>query len=180
MQNFLSHDERRLAFEARRLTIEILVKIYLEQVAASRDQATIYLRLMFTLSLGALAGVITLYATMLRLSPIEIFNLITAQAAVCAILALSALMISALLSARALQQSVLDAAPLLHNPFPSADTVIDDIFNHVELDEKQILGKLYFTISKHIEDQPALRVQARTITLLLTAGLLLTGLSFLI
>ncbi|WP_046856094.1 hypothetical protein [Pseudomonas sp. CCOS 191] len=179
MQNLPPHDERRLTFEARRLTIEILVKVYLEQVAASRDRATIYLRLMFTLSLGALAGAITLYATMLRLSPMEIFNLITAQAAIVAISALGTLMASALLSARALQQSVLDAAPLLHNPFPSADTIIDDIFNDEGLNEKQILGKLYFTISKHIEDQPALRVQARTITALLTAGLLLTGLSFL-
>jgi len=81
MQNLLPHDKRRLAFEARRLTLEILVKIYSEQFAASRDRATIYLRLMFTLSLGALAGVITLYAAMLRLSPVEIFNLVTVQGA---------------------------------------------------------------------------------------------------
>ncbi|MEZ7186093.1 hypothetical protein QVM19_31795, partial [Pseudomonas aeruginosa] len=54
-----SPDERRLVFEARRLTIEALVKIYLEQVSSSRNLVTVYLRLMFTLSLGALAGVIT-------------------------------------------------------------------------------------------------------------------------
>ncbi|MBC2659085.1 hypothetical protein H7A76_26910 [Pseudomonas sp. MSSRFD41] len=179
MQNLLPHDERRLAFEARRLTVEILVKIYLEQVAASRHLATVYLRLMFTLSLGALAGVITLYGAILRLSSSEVSNLVTLQVAVVSIAALSALIASALLSARALQQSAFDAAPLLHNPFPSAVTAIDEIFNHEGLNERKILGKLYFTISKTIEDQPALRVKARVTTILLIAGLLLTGVSFL-
>ncbi|MGV8294745.1 hypothetical protein ACV36C_38550, partial [Pseudomonas aeruginosa] len=61
-----SPDERRLEFEARRLNIEALVKIYLEQVSSSRNLVTVYHRLMFTLSIGALAGVITLYGTMLR------------------------------------------------------------------------------------------------------------------
>lgn len=180
VQNPLPQDERRLAFEARRLTIEILVKIYLEQSAASRELATIYLRLMFTLSLGALAGAITLYGAILRINPTEIFNLITVQAAVIAIAALGTLITSALLSARALQQSAFDAAPLLHNPFPSAETVIDEIFHHETLNERQILGKLYFTVSKNVEDQPALRVQARVTTLLLITGLLLTGISFLV
>ncbi|WP_205584535.1 hypothetical protein, partial [Pseudomonas aeruginosa] len=72
-----SPDERRLVFEARRLTIEALVKIYLEQVSSSRNLVTVYLRLMFTLSLGALAGVITLYGTMLRFGTSASISMIT-------------------------------------------------------------------------------------------------------
>ncbi|HEJ1874583.1 TPA: hypothetical protein SLV52_003098, partial [Pseudomonas aeruginosa] len=112
-------------FEARRLTIEALVKIYLEQVSSSRNLVTVYLRLMFTLSLGALAGVITLYGTMLRFGTSASISMITPLEVVLAIAALAALVTSALLSARALQKSAFDVAPLLHNPFPSADSVID-------------------------------------------------------
>ena len=62
----LSSDERRLAFEARRLAVETLIKVYLEHVTHARHLVTAHLRLMFTLSLGALAGVVTLYGATLR------------------------------------------------------------------------------------------------------------------
>lgn len=78
---------------------------------------TVYLRLMFTLSLGALAGVITLYGTMLRFGTSASISMITPLEVVLAIAALAALVTSALLSARALQKSAFDVAPLLHNPF---------------------------------------------------------------
>ncbi|MFD2642783.1 hypothetical protein [Pseudomonas japonica] len=175
-----SNDERRLAFEARRLTIEITVKVYLEQVSASRDLVTAHLRLMFTLSLGTLAGVVTLYGAMLRFSSNAGINMITTTAAVTAIFALITLVISALLSARALQRSAFDAAPRLHDPFPNAGAVIDSIFELDDLDEKNILDKLYFALGKTVEHQPALRVSARLTTGLLIAGLLLTGISLLL
>ncbi|NCE83678.1 hypothetical protein [Pseudomonas sp. Q1] len=173
-------DSRRLAFEARRLAIETLVKIYLEQVDASRNLVTIYLRLMFTLSLGALAGAVTLYAAMLRFSAISSLEAITLLEAICAVLTLGVLVSSAFLSARALQQSAVDAAPFLHNPFPNAGTVIDSIFQSNDLDEQQILNKLYFAINQSIEHQPALRVSARLTTALLILGLFLAGISFLV
>lgn len=166
-----SPDERRLVFEARRLTIEALVKIYLEQVSSSRNLVTVYLRLMFTLSLGALAGVITLYGTMLRFGTSASISMITPLEVVLAIAALAALVTSALLSARALQKSAFDVAPLLHNPFPSADSVIDSIFDADDIDERQILRKLYFALDKTVEHQPPLRLSTRLITLFLIGGL---------
>lgn len=180
MPAIVPHDERRLVFEARRLTIEIIVKIYLDQVSASRNLVTVYLRLMFTLSLGALAGVVTLYGAMLRFSSTAGLNMITTMAGATAIFALGTLVISAFLSARALQQSAFDSAPLLHDPFPNAGTVIDSIFELDNLDENKILDKLYFALGKTVEHQPALRVSARLTTALLVTGLLLTGISFLL
>lgn len=180
MRSVIPPDERRLAFEARRLAIETLVKIYLEQISVSRDLVTIYLRLMFTLSLGTLAGVVTLYGAILRFSANTSLSMITMLEAASAVIALGALVASALLSARALQQSAFDAAPFLHNPFPDAGSVIDSIFQLDELDEQQILNKLYFSINKLVEHQPALRVNARLTTAFLIAGLLFTGVSFLI
>lgn len=139
---------------------------------------TVYLRLMFTLSLGALAGVITLYGTMLRFGTSASISMITPLEVVLAIAALAALVTSALLSARALQKSAFDVAPLLHNPFPSADSVIDSIFDADDIDERQILRKLYFALDKTVEHQPPLRLSTRLITLFLIGGLFLTGASF--
>ncbi len=173
-------DERRLAFEARRLTIETLVKIYLEQVSVSRRLVTVYLRLMFTLSLGTLAGVVTLYGAILRFSSPANFEVITLLEVISAVMALGALVTSALLSARALQQSAFDVAPFLRDPFPTAGTVIDSIFQSKELDEQQIVGRLYFAIGKIVEHQPSLRVNARLTTMFLVVGLFLTGISLLI
>ncbi|WDH44609.1 hypothetical protein PUP66_15905 [Pseudomonas chlororaphis] len=180
MQSVTPLDDRRFAFEARRLTIETLVKIYLEQVSVSRSLVTVYLRLMFTLSLGALAGVVTLYGAILRFSVSPTLNTITMLEAISAVMALGVLVASALLSARALQQSAFDAAPFLHDPFPNAGPIIDSIFQLKELDEQQILDRLYFAIGKLVEHQPTLRVSTRLTTTLLVVGLLLTGVSFLI
>ncbi|EMG4293211.1 hypothetical protein V2130_005413 [Pseudomonas aeruginosa] len=151
-----SPDERRLVFEARRLTIEALVKIYLEQVSSSRN------------------------GTMLRFGTSASISMITPLEVVLAIAALAALVTSALLSARALQKSAFDVAPLLHNPFPSADSVIDSIFDADDIDERQILRKLYFALDKTVEHQPPLRLSTRLITLFLIGGLFLTGASFLL
>ena len=148
-----SPDERRLVFEARRLTIEALVKIYLEQVSSSRNLVTVYLRLMFTLSLGALAGVITLYGTMLRFGTSASISMITPLEVVLAIAALAALVTSALLSARALQKSAFDVAPLLHNPFPSADSVIDSIFDADDIDGQDCRASAS-SQAQHSSDHP--------------------------
>lgn len=180
MQPLTPAEERRFAFEARRLTIETLVKIYLEQVSVSRGLVTVYLRLMFTLSLGALAGVVTLYGAILRFSVAASLDMISIAEAIIAVMALGALVTSALLSARALQQSAFDVAPFLHDPFPNASSVIDSIFQSKELDEQQIVDRLYFAIGKIVEHQPVLRVSTRLTTVLLILGLLLTGVSFLI
>ncbi len=67
-------DERRLRFEARRLAVETFVRLHIEQVAASRQFLLTHLRLMFTLSLGALASVVTLYGAGLRLGTSASFD----------------------------------------------------------------------------------------------------------
>lgn len=115
---------------------------------------------------------------MLRFGTSASINMITPLEVVLAIAALAALVTSALLSARALQKSAFDVAPLLHNPFPSADSVIDSIFDADDIDERQILRKLYFALDKTVEHQPPLRLSTRLITLFLIGGLFLTGASF--
>lgn len=180
MPTSLSSDVRRLAFEAKRLAVETLVKIHLEQVTGAHRLATTHLRVMFTLSLGVLAGVVTLYGAMLRfVSPTE-FHAITIYNWVLAIAALAALVASALLSARALQQAASATMPFLRDPFPNAGSEIGSIFESDELDESEILRRLYFAVSKGVESQAILKVDARLCTTLMIVGLLLTGISFLV
>ena len=180
MPTSLSPDVRRLAFEAKRLAVETLVKIHLEQVTGAHRLATTHLRVMFTLSLGVLAGVVTLYGAMLRLASPSDFSAITIYNAILAIGALAALVASALLSARALQQAASATMPFLRDPFPNAGPEIDSIFESDDLDEDQILRKLYLAIGKGVESQAILKVDARLCTTLMIVGLLLTGASFLV
>lgn len=173
-------DERRLAFEARRLAVETLVKIYLEQVAHARHLVTAHLRLMFTLSLGALAGVVTLYGATLRIGIAHGIGALDRVEVMTGIAALAALVASALLSATALRRAAFDAVSFVYNPFPKAISDIAAIFETRDLDELEVLHKLYVAFGKGVEDQPTFKVQAGLSTTLLVVGLLVAGLSFVI
>jgi len=59
-------DDRRMRFDARRLALESFVKIHLEHVTGCRQLLLAHLRMIFTLSLGSLAGLVTLYASVMR------------------------------------------------------------------------------------------------------------------
>lgn len=135
-------EARRLQFEARRLAVETFVKLHVEQVSASRQLLVTHLRLMFTLSLGSLAGVITLYAAALR------FGSASAASApqpwptiLSGVLALGLLVLSALLSAHALQRAARAAAAVLTNPFPDAERELHNLFHDHDGDENDILAR---------------------------------------
>lgn len=176
----LSPDERRLAFEARRLAVETLVKVYLEQVTHARHLVTAHLRLMFTLSLGALAGVVTLYGATLRVGIANGIGALDRSEVLTGLVALASLVASALLSATALRRAAFEAVSFVHNPFPNAAAEIATIFETDGLNESEILRKLYAAIDKGLEGQPMFKVAARLSTALLIFGLLAAGLSFLI
>lgn len=94
-----SMDARALRLEARRLSVETLVRVHLECVNGTRQLMLGHQRLMFTLSLGALAGAITLFAAALRLGGPEMLPLPPLSAAL-SLTALACLSGSALISAR--------------------------------------------------------------------------------
>lgn len=180
MAPLLTGDDRRLAFEAKRLAVETLVKIRLEQVGSAHRLATSHLRLMSTLSLGALAGVATLYGALLRFSPAVVINTATIIHAAVSLSALPVLVASALLSARALRRGAAEAMPFLRDPFPNAKSEIESIFEQEGLDEDEVLKRLYIAIDKGIESQPTFDIGSSLSTSLMILGLLLAGTSFLL
>lgn len=176
----LSFDERRLAFEARRLAVETLIKVYLEHVTHARHLVTAHLRLMFTLSLGALAGVVTLYGATLRVGIANGIGTLDRLEVATGLVSLASLVASALLSATALRRTAIIAVSFVRDPFPKVASEIASIFELGSLDENDVLRKLHHTIDKGLEGPPMFEVEVRWSTSLLVFGLLAAGLSFLI
>jgi hypothetical protein len=171
-----SIEERRLAFEARRLAAETLTKVYLEHTQAARQLVVAYLRQMFTLTIGLIAGVVTLYGALLRFGPEHIFNSITYIEVALALFAISALISSALITASALQRAAFHSVNRLSSQAPE----IEEIFQNQALEEREILLKLYAATATGFETQVLFKRETRVGICLLIIGLLSAVASFLL
>lgn len=177
--NSRSLEERRLAFEARRLTIETVARIYLDHMQVARHFVVTYLRFIFTLSLGALAGLVTLCAAMLRVNaPPSSFGTREGIQAMLIMAALAALVTSAMFASAALRRIADATLSFLHNPFPKSGAEVDAIFQDAELDENEIMLKLYRAISAGLDMQPNFTTETRFSTACLLLGLLAAGVAF--
>lgn len=172
----LSPEERRLAFEARRLAAETLAKVYLEHTQGARQLVMAHLRQMFTLSLGAIAGVITLYGTILRFGSENSINAITYYEVALGVFGLASLIASSLITASALQRAAFDSVNRLSSQAPE----IDVIFQDEKLNENEILLKLYGAVSKGLEPQILFKRETRWSVGLLIMGMLAAVTSFLV
>ncbi|OEZ27409.1 hypothetical protein [Variovorax boronicumulans] len=179
MSTQLTPEDRRLRFEAHRFSIETLVKIHLEHIEGSRLLAVSHLRMMFTLSLGALAGLITLYASVLRFGsavsgapndPLRVDFAVTALALVVA---------SALLSAIGLQRASASSSNFLRDPFPDAEIVMTGLAGDTHADEHQILRQLDEMLEVRLSRQPQFKARTLATNTLLICGIMFAGLSFL-
>jgi hypothetical protein len=175
-----SLEERRLAFEARRVSIETLIKIHVEQVQSIRHLVMVHLRMMFTLSLGSIAGIVTLYGAVLRFGSTADTKNIGSLSVALGITGLAAMVASAFLAASALQRSADGVMPYLQDPFPNSGPEIDAIFHADTHNELEILHNLYRTVENEFSAQPKLKTGSRLSTALLIVGLLTAGLSFLV
>lgn len=170
-------EERKLRFDARRLAIDSFVRIYLESVQGARQLVMGHLRLMFTLSLGALAGVITLYASALRMGGPEVHQL-PWQPVSLALIALLCLVASALLSAATLQHAARGVSALVRHPFPASDEDIRRLFTDAEDDESRILARIVGVLEDRIGQEPVTEIRTGACTALLVLGVVASGLSF--
>lgn len=180
MVSITTLEDRRMRFEARCFAIEGFLKVHLEHAQGARLLLMNHLRLMFTLSLGALAAVVTLYGAVLRFGLDTTAFPLRQEAVGVAFLALAALVVSALLSARALQRTASKAALLLHEPFPGSEDDLERIMRDTDIDETEILAHFVRTITARIEAEPVTRIGMTVNTLLLVTGVGLAGLAFFI
>jgi hypothetical protein len=180
MVSITSLEDRRMRFEARCFAIESFLKVHLEHAEGARLLLMNHLRLMFTLSLGALAAVVTLYGAVLRFGLEPAAFPLRDQAIAVAIAALTALVASALLSARSLQRTASKAALLLHEPFPGSEADLERIMSDSDIDETEILTHFVRTITARIEAEPVTRISMTLNVVLLVGGVGLAGSAFFI
>lgn len=173
-------DDRRMRLDARRLALESFVKIHLEHVTGCRQLLLAHQRMIFTLSLGSLAGLVTLYASVMRFGSAASDQIYTPTHILLAVIALVALVASALLSAYYLQQASREAAQVLANPFPNCEENLTALFADPSLDEHQIVRHAMEAIDIRLERQPTLNIKTRAITILLTLSICAAGLSFIL
>ena len=177
MSQAQASEDRRLRFEACRFAIDTFVKIHLEHIEGARLLLTSHLRMMFTLSLGALAGLITLYASILRFGSVDLHAPGGMVRVGFAMAALASMVVSALLSAASLQRASADAALLLRDPFPDTDNALTNIFE-VDADERQNLQSVNQALEARVARHPGFDANTRTPTVLLVVGVVMAGLSF--
>lgn len=176
----LQLDDRRMRFDARRLALESFVKIHLEHVTGCRQLLLAHQRMIFTLSLGSLAGLVTLYASVMRFGSVASGEIYTPTHILLAVIALVSLVASALLSAYYLQQASKEASQVLVNPFPNCEENLTALFSDPSLDEHQIVRHAIEAIDIRLERQPALNIKTSAITVLMTISICAAGLSFIL
>lgn len=165
-------EERRIRFEARKLAVEVLVKIHLEHLQGSRLLVMNHYRLTFGLSLSAVAGLVTLYAAALRFGA-ELGNDATSLLRIgLAIFAVGCLVASAMLATRALRKVASGSAHLLRNPYPNADVELALIFEDPTVDEGIMVQNIMKVIQLRVEAEPAFNHTTGKNTMLLVLGVI--------
>lgn len=163
--------------DARRLAVETLARVHLDSVGGTRQLVLGHQRLMFMLSLGALAGSITLFAAALRVSGAEMLPLPPLPAAL-ALAALAAFTGSALLSAATLQKATRQASRFLREPFPDAGAQLSQLFSPEAGDETRILASVLDVLERRIQAEPVVEARTWWTTSLLLAGVAATAAAF--
>jgi hypothetical protein len=169
-------EDRHLGFEARKFALETLVKIYLEQSNGSRALVVSHTRVMLTLSLAAMAGLVTVLAAMLRGGSPQVVGWIQPLPAGLALSGFALLVASALWATKALSIAAQVATKLLQDPFPTAHKELEEMFG--AKNEDIVLDRLVATVQLHIADTAPGNNFSVYATASLIAGIILAAASF--
>lgn len=169
-------EDRRLGFEAKKFALETLVKIYLEQSNGSRALAVSHTRVMLTMSLASMAGLVTVFAAMLRSGNPEATEWMQPLPAGLALSGLGLLVASALWATKALSLAAKAATNILQDPFPTARKELQEMFD--AKNEDVVLDRLVATVQLHIADNAPSNNLSVYATMSLVAGTALAAASF--
>jgi hypothetical protein len=135
-------EDRRIRFEARKLAIETYIKVHVERASGATMLVASYFRLIFTLSLGTLAAVVTLGTTWARFGRPNALNLNDPRTVAASMAAGTFLIVSAVLAANGLREAAGGSLKSVRDPLPENGTDIEtalvqrditehDIFRHM-------------------------------------------------
>lgn len=173
---------RKLQFEARRFSMDALIRVQLEQSAGTRALMAGHLRLMFGLSLAAIAGAATMISGLLQAKADEISLREDAVLVVLILLCVAFFMGAAVLALFRSRAVVRQAASLLLDPFPGADNDFKRLLSRPRdnEDEEEILDALANVLLSRFEADKSVVTDSGIIIGLVLAGLASGGLAGLI
>lgn len=166
-------ERRKLRFEARRFAIETLVRIQLDQASGTRTLVASHLRLMFGLSLAAIAGAVTMIGAVFRtgLTAVTLREDALTIGLIAACLGLFTLAaVFALVRSRAVARQ---SAAILKDPFPMAEADVRRLLSKPGPDEEEeaILDTLSRVLISRVEADRAISTSSTLVVSLILAGL---------
>lgn len=177
MSHALLCEERRLVFEAQRFSLEMLIKVHLENAEGARLFLVSHSRMMFTLALGALAAVVTLYAAVLRLGGEKALMTATTVEIALATASLGLLVTGSLFATSALRAAATSAVDLQTDPFSNAEPFIQGLLQSSATNEKVVLDNLVEILMRRLEREKPQPPKTIAIACCLFSGLACAGLS---
>ncbi|HRM73970.1 MAG TPA: hypothetical protein PLI13_04570 [Paracoccus sp. (in: a-proteobacteria)] len=181
MQQHDPQDEsRKLRFEARKFALETLAKMYLVQAEATRNLRVGHVKLTFGLSLGALAGFLTVISALARF----VADFPTWPADMGGILVLGfglgVLLLAAIVAISQYRATVERTADLLLHPYPKAEAEFQAILQDHSLDETGYLDKLSTILRTRTEDARQHQAPSSLVLVLILIGAMVTSIALFI
>ncbi|ESW61858.1 MAG: hypothetical protein Q27BPR15_04325 [Rhodobacter sp. CACIA14H1] len=166
---------RKLRFEARKFALETLVRIHIDQMAGTRGLVAGHLRLLFGLSIGALASAMTVIGALLRTGiltfsyPDDLPRIILVG--LCPVLLTLGAVIALVQSRRTARR----AAERLRDPFPASEAEVERLMQVDDADEIAILATLGDVLRARVAGDRTDLPSLVPVTVLILGGLLLGG-----
>lgn len=167
----LDQNERRtLRFEARKFALESLIRIYLAQLDASRNLRVGHVKLTFALSVGTLAGFLTLISAFARF--IDDFPTWPADMAGLSILAfgMSCLVVAAAVAITQYRATVERSADMLLRPYPDAEADVHAILAGEPTNEMDYLDRLSAILRARTQDARQYQPPSSMVLVLIIIG----------
>jgi len=166
---------RKLRFEARKFALETLVRIHIDQTAGTRGLVAGHLRLLFGLSIGALASAMTVIGALLRTGmlafgyPDDLPRIVLVG--LCPVLLTMGAIIALVQSRRTAKLS----AELLRDPFPRAEAEVERLMRVDEADEAAILATLSDVLRSRVTGDQTDLPSVLPVTFLILSGIAAGG-----
>ena len=133
-------EDRRIRFEARKLAVESYIKVHVDRAAGARLLVASYFRLIFTLSLGTLAAIVTLGSAWARFGSTSNTGIGDPVAMALTLSTILTLIMSAVLAANGLRRAVGRSIRSVRDPLPKSGSMIDDSLRKEGVTENEIFG----------------------------------------
>ena len=171
----LDQNERRtLRFEARKFALETLTKIHLAQLDASRNLRVGHVKLTFGLSVGTLAGFLTLISAFARF--MDDFPTWPADMVGLSVLAfgMGCLVVAAAVAITQYRATVERSADMLLRPYPNSEQDLNDILTGQPADEMAYLDSLSDILRARTQDKRQYQPPSSMVLVLIITGAVAT------